>query len=92
MDPPELLTRLVELAREAGVEIRSVDARHSAEGAPSSSTCRVRGALWVVLSNADPLEVQIEVLADALRAHPGGRLDERYLPPAVRARLVRPAS
>ena len=87
VDSPELLARLVELAREAGLEIRSVA---SAEGAPASSSCRVHGALWVVLSGADSLDVQIDVLAEALRAHAGARLEDRYLPPAVRARLAGP--
>ena len=77
---------LIGLAAEIGVEVRV--AGSGADGpAPQSGECRVRGSLWVVLSRADPLDVQIEVLARCLRAHPDVGLDSRYLPPAVRERL-----
>jgi len=40
-----------------------------------------------VLSHSDPVDVQIEVLGDALREHAAAFIEGRYLPPAVRARL-----
>jgi hypothetical protein len=49
--------------------------------------CRVRGELWVVLSSSDPAEVQLRVLAEALRGHAADLIEDSYLPPAVRALL-----
>lgn len=53
-----------------------------------SGTCRVRGALWVVLCAEDPLDVRIDVLASALRSHGRSVLEHRFLPPALRERLT----
>lgn len=86
---------LLALANEAQLEVRVVG-RPSRLSHPSwqepdrpaeSGVCRVRGAVWVVLSAADPIEVQLDLLAGALRDHAGALIDARYLPPAVRARL-----
>ena len=83
MERRELLELVLDLARDAGIEIR-----HEPASAPvKSGVCRVRGALWLVLSAADPLEERLAVAADALRAHAGPLLEERYLPPAVRELL-----
>jgi hypothetical protein len=84
MEPAELLARLVELAGEAGVRVRSAGA---GEAPLESGVCRVRGELWLVLVPADPLEHRIGVVARALRSHAPALLEERWLPPAVRARL-----
>jgi hypothetical protein len=88
MELSELLTRLQELARELGLEVREV--RAGAEGDPpiASGVCRVRGETWVLLAAADDLDHRVEVLAGALKSHAGARLEGRYLPPAVRARLA----
>ena len=60
---------LLGLARDAGLEVRIVHANRGSdvEIPPASGTCRVRGEVWVVLSTSDPMEVRLEVLADALR-------------------------
>ena len=91
MSPAELLEALIGLCREAGLEVRSV--RGSPEDASElvarSGVCRVRGALWLVLSHADGVEERIGAAADALRAHAPDFVEGRYLPPAVRQRLAR---
>ncbi|MEE9281067.1 MAG: hypothetical protein V3V67_12910 [Myxococcota bacterium] len=89
MESAQLLQALVELAREAELEVRTLGLAGGSEPevtAPSAA-CRVRGEVWVVLSRADPLEVRLEVLADALKTHRGDWLEQRWLPPAVRERL-----
>ena len=88
MELRELLERLEALAAEVGLEVR--EARAGAEGDPplASGVCRVRGETWVVLAATDALEQRVEVLANALKSHAGARLEGRYLPPAVRARLA----
>lgn len=89
MQPEELLERLLELARDAELEVRSVPGAPlgGGEGAAPSAVCRVRGDVWVVLSAADPLERRIDVLARALATHAPALLESRYLPPALRERL-----
>jgi hypothetical protein len=82
-----LLDSLLDLALEAGLEVRRAPRPRGDEPAPQSDTCRVRGRTWVVLSAADPLERQIDVLAAALRNEAGGLLAGRFLPPAVRLRI-----
>lgn len=90
MDDTEILEALVELARDAGLEVRLVGRSPTGDSElpPTSGTCRVRGGVWIVLSAGDPLETQIAVLADAIRTHARGSLESRYLPPAVRDRLT----
>ena len=53
----------------------------------ASGVCRVRGSIWVILSTAESLEERSDVLVEALTAHAVSMLEDRYLPPAVRARL-----
>jgi hypothetical protein len=48
----------------------------------------VRGAHWLVLSDADGVEERIEAAAEALHRVAPDLAEGRYLPPAVRARLV----
>lgn len=86
------LRELCELAREAGLEVRSIRGSGGGEGEPAaaSAVCRVRGQTWVVLSAADSLDRRIEVLAAALREFAAEWLESRYLPPALRARLAAP--
>lgn len=89
MQPAELMEALLELAGEAGLEVRTagVSATADAEGSLASGVCRVQDKVFVVLSRSDPVDVQIEVLGDALREHAAAFIEGRYLPPAVRARL-----
>lgn len=87
MELSELLSRLSELAREAGLEVRELRGTAEGQPAPASGVCRVRGETWVLLSASDALEERVEVLARALKTHAAQFLESRYLPPAVRARL-----
>jgi len=86
-----LLEFLVELAREAGVQVRAIP-RSAAEvdPAPRSGICRIRGSPWLLLASGEPLEDRIEAAAAAVRTHAPGALEGRYLPPAVRDRLNSP--
>lgn len=92
MENAELMKALLEIADGAGLEVRSPAGRPAGEGEPalSSAVCRLRGDVWVVLSGQDPVEVQIDVLARALREHAADYLEGHFLPPAVRARLGGP--
>jgi hypothetical protein len=88
VEPRELLERLVGLAEEVGIVVRTARAGES-ELPPRSGLCRLRGQPVLVVTAAEPLEARIEAVVAALRAH-GGALEERFLPPAVRERLDRP--
>jgi len=83
VEPAEILDRLVELAREADIDVR-VLGRGGSDVSPESAVVRVRGQVWVVLAEADLPEQRIAVLARALREHAGSLLQGRYLPPALR--------
>jgi hypothetical protein len=89
MQTPELLEELLGLADACGLAVQRVGRQPACEGlSPSSSgSCRLRGKLRVLLADSDPLEVWVEVLARALRESAGPALEQRFLPPAVRARL-----
>jgi len=89
VEPIRLLEALMDLTREAGIEVRPLrpSATREAEFGTSSGICRVRGSIWVVLAASDPVEAQIDVLASALRQHAAEFLENRYLPPALRERL-----
>ena len=87
MELSDLLERLSELAREAGLEVRELRAGAEGDSSPASGVCRVRGETWVLLAASDALEKRVEVLARALKTHAGHILEGRYLPPAVRQRL-----
>jgi len=84
-----VLEALADLCREAGLEVRRarVGPEPSGEPAVRSGVCRVRGALWLVLCDADGVEERIGAAADALRVHAPDFVDGRYLPPALRQRL-----
>jgi hypothetical protein len=86
-----LLDFLVELAQEAGIQVRVIPST-AAEGdpAPRSGLCRIRGAPWLLLAPGEPLEDRIEAAVAAVRAHALEALEGRYLPPAVRERLDSP--
>ena len=89
MQPADLMQALMALAGEAGLEVRVAGSgsRGDPELPTASGVCRVRGATWVVLSQSDSVDVQLDVLAAALRSHASELLEGRYLPPAVRERL-----
>lgn len=89
MDNAELKDALLALARDAGIEVRTLGRRRGSdfEAPLGSGTCRVRGAVWVVISPSDPVEVQLDILAEALRTHASALIEGRYLPPAVRERV-----
>jgi len=83
VEAAEILDRLVDLAREAGIDVR-VLGRGGGDASPESAVVRVRGELWVVLAEADLPEQRIAVVARALREHAAPLLEGRYLPPALR--------
>ena len=87
MEQAELMEALLELAAQAELEVRIVGASEAGESPPGSAVCKVRGELWVVLSRNDPADVQIEVLARALRENAASLIEEGYLPPALRQLL-----
>ena len=67
MDEAALFQALEELARETGLPLQRVSRQPVFEGlSPSSSgVCKVRGEVRVLISDSDPLPVQIDVLARA---------------------------
>jgi hypothetical protein len=85
----ELLQRLVELAEAAGLRVRPIRGTSGSDGEPAAASglCRVRGELWIVLSNNDSLEDRVAVVAAALRREASEWLQSRYLPPALRDRI-----
>lgn len=83
----EVLEELLALARESGLQVRTVGAAAAGEAPPTSAVCRVRGEVWVVLSRVDPVEAQSAALASALRTHAAEFLEGRFLPPVLRARI-----
>lgn len=89
MEPAELLALLVELARESGLPIQRVSRQPVFEGlSPSSSgVCKVKGEVRVLLSDSDPVEERVRVLAMALRRERAEILAGRFLPPALRELL-----
>jgi hypothetical protein len=87
VDSIQLLDQLVGLAREAGIDVRVLSGSSGADLPPQSAVCRVRGRVWVVLSDADLASQRIRVLTEALREHGGRAIEGRYLPPAIRELL-----
>jgi len=89
MQDSEILEVLLELARDAGLVVRIGSGTSGGGGGDetplASGVCRVRDEIWVVLSVNEPAVGQIQVLASALRKYAGTLLEERFLPPAVRA-------
>jgi hypothetical protein len=83
----EVLVALVELAEQAGLHVRAAQGARDAGPLASSGVCRVREETWIVLIGDDPLADRIGVVAAALREHAGPWLEERWLPPALRAHL-----
>jgi hypothetical protein len=90
VEPDDLLSALLDLAREAGLVVRTVPRSAAREGEPlaTSGLCRVRGEDWVMLATADPVGQRVAALAHGLRTCRGAFLDQRYLAPALRACLA----
>ncbi len=82
----EVLEALLELADEVGLSVRVLRGRQSSdeEFAPTSSCCRVKGKVWVMLSPNDPVELHVRVLGEALKNEAATELESRFLPPAIR--------
>lgn len=89
MSPEQIHEELLALARSAGFDLRTSSGKlgRDSDLPVASGVCRVRGSIWVILSAAESLEERSDVLVEALTAHAGSLLEDRYLPPAVRARL-----
>lgn len=89
MEPPALLDALVELAEAAGLEVRVLSRGAAREGEmlPTSGVCRLRGRWVLILAAGEPLEARIDAVAQAVLEHGGSLLDERFVAPAVRARI-----
>lgn len=94
VEPPALFEALVELAESVGLRVQRVGRHPAFDGlSPSSSAVvRVRGEVRVLLTDSDPLEARIALLARALREHAGSALEDRFLAPALRAVLEDDAS
>ncbi len=89
MSPEQIYDELLALARSAGFDVRRSSGKLARDSdlPVASGVCRVRGSIWVILSTAESLEERSDVLVEALTRHAVSLLEDRYLPPAVRARL-----
>jgi hypothetical protein len=89
VEPSAVLAALLDLAHEVGLEVRAVgrSGLEAGEVPPGSAVCRVKGAVWVMLSSVDPVAVQLEVLASALRENAADLIADRHLAPALRELL-----
>ena len=89
MQPADVMEELLQIAEAANIEVRSTRAGGPGEtdAAAASGVCRIQGRVWVVLSHADPVDIQLDALAAALRDHARDEVERRFLPPAVRDRL-----
>jgi hypothetical protein len=89
VEPSQILDVLLDLAREAGIEVRAVGRQGLEPGEPQagSGVVKLKGRVFVMLSSVDPVAIQLEVLARALRENAGDWLEARHLPPAIRALL-----
>jgi hypothetical protein len=90
VEPDDLLSALVDLAREAELVVRVVPRGAARDGEPlaTSGLCRVRGEDWVMLAGADPVAQRVAALAHGLRTCRPAFLEQRYLAPALRACLL----
>ncbi len=89
MSPEQIYDELLALARSAGFDLRKSSGKvgRDSDLPVASGVCRVRGSIWVVLSASESVEERSDVLVEALTSHASSLLEDRYLPPAVRARL-----
>jgi hypothetical protein len=89
MEPSQILEALLDVAREAGLEVRPVARSEPDLPQPGSGIVKLRGRVYVMLSSVDPVTIQLETLARALREHAPAFIEEHHLPPALR-RLLEP--
>ena len=89
MTPEQIQEELLALADLAGFTVRRSSGKlgRDADLPIASGACRVRETIWVILSDAESLEERSDVLVLALTTYANSLLEDRYLPPAVRARL-----
>ena len=84
MEPSQILESLLDVAREAGLEVRPVAHGEPDLPQPGSGVVKLKGRVYVMLSSVDPVAIQLEVLASALREHAADFVEARHLPPALR--------
>jgi hypothetical protein len=87
MQPGEVLAFLLALAGEAGITVKHLPAGAREDAVAQSGACVVHGRPWLLLAPDDPDAAKIAAAVAALRAYAPSLLEERYLPPAVRAAL-----
>jgi len=80
MDPHELLAALIDLAEAMGIEIR-----RAPPGTGSSALVRLKGKEMLFLDPIAPVADQTSVVAGALAGR--AELENRFLPPEIRAQL-----
>jgi len=85
--PAALLEELLALAAEVGIEVRSLGGQGDLPA--HSGSCRLRGIPCLWLDPGEPVEDRIEVTVQALRTFASEQLEDRFIPPALRARLER---
>ncbi len=87
MRDEDRVAALLELAHAAGLEVRILSAHAAAEeGAPRQSAFgRLGSRVWVLIVPDDPPAHQAAALAQALGRFRADFLEERFVPPALRA-------
>jgi len=89
MEPQAVLDALLVLAEEAGWRVKRVPAdAGEPELSVRSGLCHLRGQTWLLIAAGDSLEERIRAVAVALCQEVPELLEARFLPPAVRARLI----
>ena len=82
MDPHVNLSRLLELAEEAGITVRRVPAAGDDAEHPGGAFVRLKGREMLLLDPTAAVCDQIVVVAAALRGRP--EIENRYLTPEIR--------
>lgn len=85
MDAEGQLGRLLELAEELGIEVRSAGEAASSAAHPGGCLIRLKGREVLLLDASSALADRLDAVCLALRDRP--ELETRYLPPALRQRL-----
>ncbi|MEZ4281841.1 MAG: hypothetical protein R3F21_19740 [Myxococcota bacterium] len=87
MRDEDRVAALLELAHAAGLEVRVLSSHAAAEeGAPRQSAFgRLASRVWVLIVPDDPPAHQAAALAQALGRFRAEFLEERFVPPALRA-------
>ncbi|MDJ0787157.1 MAG: hypothetical protein QNK05_10160 [Myxococcota bacterium] len=82
MEPSQLLEELLALARELGIEVRSLGGQGDLPA--HSGACMLRGRPCLWLDPNEPLLDRIDATAGALRLFASEELEGRFLAPALR--------